>query len=65
MTEHDRGIRAQRITPSMLRQSEQSNGSLQSPVDRRPVLYKLSSCANGPEELLSGWLISSKSRGPG
>ena len=59
MTEHDRGTRAHRITPSMLQQSEQNNRLFQKPADCRLVLYKLSSCANGPEESLSDCLLTS------
>ena len=59
MVEHDRGTRAHRIVPSMLQQSERRNGSFQKPADCRAVLYRLSSCANGSEELPSGWLLTS------
>jgi hypothetical protein len=58
MAEHDRGTRAHRITPSMLQQSERSNGSFHKLADCRPVLYKLSSCANGSEELPTGCLLT-------
>ena len=50
MTEYDRGTRAHRITPSMLQQSERNNGSCHKSADFRPVSYKLSRRANGPEE---------------
>ena len=49
MTGQERVTRAHRITPSMLQQSERNDRSFHRPAD----LYKLSSCANGPEELLS------------
>src|SRR5882762_11692086 len=63
MTEYDSGISAHRITPSMLQPSELNEGSFHKPADCRPVLYKLSSCANGPEELISDCLsMSSESR---
>ena len=51
MAESDRGILAHSITPSMLRQSEENEGSFHDPADRRPVLYSLSNWANGP----AGW----------
>ena len=53
MTEHDRGTRAHRITPSTLQQSERNKASCHKPAECRPVSYKLSRRANGPEELPS------------
>ena len=50
MTEWDRGIRAHKIAPSMRRQLELNVESFQGPADR-PVLYKMSNCANRPEDV--------------
>jgi hypothetical protein len=63
MTEYDRGIRAHKIIPNMPQQSELNEESFHKPEDCSPVLYKLSSCASGPEEFLSDCLsMSSESR---
>ena len=62
MTGQERVTRAHRITPSMLQQSERNDRSFHRPADCRSVLYKLSSCANGPEELLSDCALTSSER---
>ena len=66
VVEYDRGICAHRITPNMLQQCKLNEGSFHKLTDCRPVLYKLPSCANGPEELPSDCLsMSSESHWSG
>ena len=61
-TEYDRGTRAHKTTPSMLRQYELNDRSFCQRVGCSAVAYKLSNCANGSEVLLSGFLSRSSER---